>query len=304
MAKASSSRVEQVADTIESKDAGRVSVATMLKRKAEFSNKTAGVDCVVPSLLKLFGMRTASKFADVLNMEYGQWPEETRQVLHMTLHKSTGFDVNKNTRPIKVLSALLRIQAKLLAPMVQTLTRPRWSAGGQFAGYKGSSVHGMRRLMHILITQALATKGAVGVMLLDIVGAYDEVISQSIKVMAAQGPPAVRDVVHRVLDMYESLRTYVVTAYGLSEWYSQLDGVLQGGGLDPVLYIMAMHPMHLAVREMQQGVPVTIDGGREVVGTMGYVDDTAAAAAAPPKEVAQETQALANTLRGLVHALG
>ena len=176
VAKASSSRVEQVADTIESKDAGRVSVATMLNRKAEFSNKTAGVDCVVPSLLKLFGMRTASKFADILNMEYGQWPEETRQVLHMTLHKSTGFDVNKNTRPIKVLSALLRIQAKLLAPMVQTLTRPRWSAGRQFAGYKGSSVHGMRRLMHILITQALATKGAVGVMLLDIVGAYDEVM--------------------------------------------------------------------------------------------------------------------------------
>ena len=64
--------------------------------------------------------------------------------------------------------------------------------------------------------------------------------------------------------MYESLRTYVVTGYGLSEWYSQLDGVLQGGGLGPVLYIMAMHPMHLAVGEMQQGVPATIEGGSEV----------------------------------------
>ena len=37
---------------------------------------------------------------------------------------------------------------------------------------------------------------------------------------------------------------------------------------------------------------------------MGYVDDTAAAAAAHPREVAKETQALADTLRGLVHALG
>ena len=37
---------------------------------------------------------------------------------------------------------------------------------------------------------------------------------------------------------------------------------------------------------------------------MGYVDDTAAPAVAPPREVAKETQALADTLRGLVHALG
>ena len=143
-------------------------------------------------------------------------------MLHMTLHKSTGFDVNETTRPIKALPALL--QAKLLTPMVQTLAKPRWSAGRQFAVYKGSSVHGMRRLMHILITQALAMKGAVGVMLLDIVGVYDEVMRQSIKVVADQGPPVVREVVHRVLDMYEAVRTYVVTAYGLRERYSQLDG--------------------------------------------------------------------------------
>ena len=136
--------------------------------------------------------------------------------------------------------------------------------------------------MHILITQALATKGAVGVMLRDIVGAYNKVMRQSMKGVADQGQPAGRKVVHSVLDMYMSLRTYVVTAYGLSEWYSQLAGVLHGGDLDPVLYIMAMHPMHLAIREMQQGVPVTTYGGNEVVGAMGYMHDTVAAAAAPP----------------------
>ena len=120
--------MEKVADAMVSRDAGRVSVATILQRKAEFPNKTVGVDCTVAYLVKVFGLRTASQFANILNMAYEQWPEETRQVLHMTLHRSTGFDVNKNTRPIKVLSALLKIQAKLLAPMVQTLTRPRWSA--------------------------------------------------------------------------------------------------------------------------------------------------------------------------------
>ena len=38
--------------------------------------------------------------------------------------------------------------------------------------------------MHIFITQPLATKGAVGVMLLDIVGTYNEVMQHSIKVVA------------------------------------------------------------------------------------------------------------------------
>ena len=160
VAKAGCGRVEQVADVMESRNAGRVSVASIINKKAEFNNKIAGVDCIVPCLLKLFVLKTASQFAKILNMEYGQWPEETRQVLHMTVHKLAGFDVNKNTRPIKVLSTLLGIQAKLLAPMVQTLTRPKWSTRRQFAGYKGSSVHDMRRLMHILITQALATKSA------------------------------------------------------------------------------------------------------------------------------------------------
>ena len=85
----------------------------------------------------------------------------------------------------------------------------------------------------MLITQALATRGAVGVLLLDIVGAFDEVMRQSITVMAQQGTPDVRDTVNGVLKLYEHLRTYVVTAYGLSEWYKQIDGVLQGGGAGP-----------------------------------------------------------------------
>ena len=108
----------------------------------------------------------------------------------------------------------------------------------------------------MLITQALATKGAVGVLMLDIVGAFDEVMRQSITVMAQQGTPDVRDTVNGVLKLYEHLRTYVVTAYGLSEWYKQIDGVLQGGGggLDPLLYIIPMHLLHLAVREAGVGV--------------------------------------------------
>ena len=223
-------RVERAAESIIRKGAGPVSISALVHRKGEMVNKTAGVDGFTPAFVKLFGIQAAHQFIQILRMGYEQWQEEVKEVLHMTAHKSEGCNVNKNTRPIKILSALLRIQARLLAPLVQTMTRPRWAAGRQFAGYKGSSVHGMRRLMHMLITQALATKGAVGALLLDIVGAFDEVMRQSIKVVAQQGTPDVRDTVNGVLKLYEHLRTYVVTAYGLSEWYKQIDGVLQGGG--------------------------------------------------------------------------
>ena len=40
----------------------------------------------------------------------------------MTLHKTDGFDVNKNTRPMKIMSSLLMIRAKRLASLVQLLT--------------------------------------------------------------------------------------------------------------------------------------------------------------------------------------
>ena len=297
-------RVERAAELIIRKGAGPVSISALVHRKGEMVNKTAGVDGFTPAFVKLFGIQAAHRFIEILRMGYEQWPEEVKEVLHMTAHKSKGCNVNKNTRPIKMLSALLRIQARLLGPLVQTMTRPRWSAGRQFAGYKGSSVHGMRRLMHMLITQALATKGAVGVLLLDIVGAFDEVMGQSITVMAQQGTPDVRDTVNGVLKLYEHLRTYVVTAYGLSKWYKQIDGVLQGGGLDPLLYIIPMHLLHLAVREAGVGVRLRVILGEETVDSMGYVDDTAAAAAAPAKDVAEITQHLADTLRRAIHTLG
>ena len=63
----------------------------------------------------------------------------------------------------------------------------------------------------------------------------------------------------------------------------------RGGGLDPLLYIIPMHLLHLAVREAGVGVQLRVILGEETVGSMGYVDDTAAAAAAPPKDVAEIT---------------
>ena len=84
--------------------------------------------------------------------------------------------------------------------------------GGAGRGGAGPGPGPGESLSAILVTQALSTKGAAGVMLLDRAGAYDEVMRQSIKAVADQGPPAVREVVYKVLNMHESLRTFVGTA--------------------------------------------------------------------------------------------
>ena len=51
-------------------------------------------------------------------------------------------------------------------------------------------------------------------------------------------------------------------------------------------------------------VPIKLHAATEFVASMGYADDTTVASAPIPTEVAIETQALADTLRGLIHALG
>ena len=37
-------------------------------------------------------------------------------------------------------------------------------------------------------------------------------------------------ITRELLQFYRDLCTYVVTAFGLSAWYEQLGGVVQGGG--------------------------------------------------------------------------
>ena len=54
------SRVERMADSIPKNDQGTLSGATIIHRKAELNNKTAGVDGVVPALVKLFSMRSVT----------------------------------------------------------------------------------------------------------------------------------------------------------------------------------------------------------------------------------------------------
>ena len=177
--------------------------------------------------------------------------------LHLTLKKSAGDNVNVNTRPIKLLSALFRIQAELYAPLIQLATAANESRCRQYAGFKGSSAHALRRMLHKVITQSLAVRGEVATMFLDFSGAFDEINRQAI-LRVGDMYPFLRGVVDEVVHHYMSFRQYVVSALGLSEWYCQVEGVLQGGGLDPFSYILAVNLIHLAMRQLGVGVPVCV----------------------------------------------
>ena len=79
----------------------------------------------------------------------------------------------------------------------------------------------------------------------------------------------------------------------MSNPYVQVEGVLQGGGLVPLFHVMAMHTLHLAIKQSGLGIPLVTTDGVEAVGSLGYVDDTAAMAAdsSAAQELADKIQA-------------
>ena len=82
----------------------------------------------------------------------------------------------------------------------------------------------------MLLTQSLATQGSCVVMFLDLIGAFDEVMRTSIQAMADQADPEVSTIVSELLAVYNQFQAHVVTAFGVSDPYVQVEGVLQGGG--------------------------------------------------------------------------
>ena len=101
-------------------------------------------------------------------------------------------------------------------------------------------------------------------MFLDFSDAFDEINMQAI-LRVAEMYPFLRGVVHEVVHHYMSFRQYVVSALSLSESYCQVEGVLQGGGLDPLFYILAVNLIHLAMRQRGVGIPVCVPPSVEMI---------------------------------------
>ena len=105
------------------------SVEALLSIFSLCSSPTAGVDCFVPCLVKDMGLASLLRLPSLLHLPYKQWPPETLWILHPKQFMSVGFDINVNCRPIKIMSALYRLQAKLLSVTMQMGTTPTHSCG-------------------------------------------------------------------------------------------------------------------------------------------------------------------------------
>ena len=207
----------------------QISVESLLRLRQKLTSATGGVDGFIPNLGKWMGLSSLYRWTQLLVPPFDEWPAEIFFAPHPTLKKSAGDNVNANTWPIKLLSALFRIQAKLYAPLIQIATAPSESGCRQCAGFKGSSAHALQRMLHSVITQSLVVRGNVATIFLDFSGAFDEISRRAILPVAVMSV-FLSGIVHEVVYHYMSFRQYVVSALGLSESYRQVEGVLQGGG--------------------------------------------------------------------------
>ena len=102
----------------------QISVESLLRIRHKLTSVIAGVDNFIPNLVKRMGLASLYRVTQILRLPFDQCPAEVFSALHLTLRKSAGDNVNANTRPIKLLSASFRIQAKLYAPLIQLATAP------------------------------------------------------------------------------------------------------------------------------------------------------------------------------------
>ena len=181
-------------------------------------NKTPGVDVFSAGDIKLMGAFGLMKMGELFGTPLDQWPPEVWEVLHLVLEKKVGDNLNEDTRPIKLLSALLRAFTKILCKHYQVEVAPETHGYRQFAGYKGGSSAGLRRLVQCLLTGNLAHAGEAGTVLLDIAAAFDEVVQSVIVAVAKVVSKDLHEDVCRIFGCYQRMRSYVITAYGLSAW--------------------------------------------------------------------------------------
>ena len=136
----------------------------------------------------------------------------------MVLRKKPRDNIFKQ-RPIKILSAVLRMKVKILGTNFQALLTPRVYGGRQFAGCRGASAIGMMRFVQLILWGASRERQQVIPMLLDIAAAFDEVLQQGAIDVAGHLGRDIQDVVREFMEAYNLIRANVLTPYGLSPWY-------------------------------------------------------------------------------------
>ena len=124
----------------------------ILSNGHKLNNRTLSLDGTVTASVKHFGHHALQLLLRPLCTPLREWPPEIRQVLYFVLHKKDGFDLNKDSQPIKLPSTLFHLLAKLLCPHLQHAIHAPVSGGRRFTGYRGGFAIGMCRMVRLLLT--------------------------------------------------------------------------------------------------------------------------------------------------------
>ena len=143
----------------------------------------------------------------------------------------------------------------------------------QFAILKGLSPSHIRRFLYNLLLQRLQRGGGVAILKTDQSNAYGQTDRDALAVQE-NCDPILRWVCLQSVTLYTLPRALVVTAHRLTDPYRIAGGLVQGGGMDPLLYVLYTVLLFVALRDSSKGVRVQLVHTEQRVRTIAVVDDT------------------------------
>ena len=156
--------------------------------------------------------------------------------MHLLLNQIKGDDLNKDVRPIEVMSRVIRIVTKIVNKNVQA----RHSSVAY--GYRQLDILRGTRERPVCCCACFCTGwwpsisggggGATVVLaLLDIAQAYADVVRKALQEIASEMEMELGLLVTQLLQLYDHMILHVWTAYGLSKGYQQVWGLCKGEGV-------------------------------------------------------------------------
>jgi hypothetical protein len=237
------------------------------------SSYTSTMDGFAPALSAQYGLHSLLWLKALLYMPTIELPDEVHRCPDIPLFKKVGADLNECTRPIIIESGVHRMRQKEWFQRIQMGIRPELFLNCQFSITKGLPPSQLRRLLYFIIWQHFKQRKGLSILLLDQSNAYGQVDRDAL-LEQATCDPALSWAGKQANALYRKLRAHVVTAHGLSEPYSVDGGIIQGGGLDPLWYVLYSVMLFMGVIGRMQGVKLSLGGTQVNVCMLAVVDDT------------------------------
>jgi hypothetical protein len=211
--------------------------------------------------------------------------ETHRKGIVKILWKKKGDRRRTNIRPLTLTNAISKLTSKIMADRIteelceRNILHP---ANEGFLKDKGTG-HAINTILNIW-EDARENKKEIYNMLYDVSGAYDAIPHETIKrgMKILQIPKKTQNY---IMNKMKNSTLRIKTKHGLTEAFDIKKGVAQGCPLSPIIYIIAMNPLHVGLEKnplyggARDGY-VMVDrkmGNDTQIGSKGYADDTAIA---------------------------